>query len=60
MHKQKEKVLEYTTKWGITANADRCTVFARDEDEKNPLEFRWKYREDELLIVNCFWDAQIK
>ena len=55
----------------MTANVKKCAVVVCDEDKVNPVNFNWKWGEDELRIVDhytfhgvdiskdCFWDAQI-
>ena len=72
LQKQIEKALEYTRKWRVTANVSKCVVLVCNEDKKSPVEFKWKWGEEELLIVdqqytylgveiskNCSWDAHI-
>lgn len=40
--KQAEKALDYTMKWVVAANVDNCVVLSCNEDEKNPVEFKWR------------------
>ena len=68
---QIEKALEYTRKWRITANINKSAVLICNEDNKNPVEFKWKWGEEELPIVDQYtylgveiskngsWDAHI-
>ena len=42
LQKQIEKALEYTRKWRVTANIDKCAVLVCHEDKKKPVEFKWK------------------
>ena len=44
---QIEKALEYTRKWRVTATVSKCAVLVCDEDKKNPVEFKWKWGEEE-------------
>ena len=69
--KEREKTLEYTRKWRVTANVKICAVVVCNEDKVNPVNFRWKWGEDERPIVDqytyvgveiskdCSWDAHI-
>ena len=55
----------------MAANVKKSTVVVCDEDKVNPVNFKWKCREDELPIVDqytclgveiskgCSWEAQI-
>ena len=55
----------------MTANGKTCAVVISNEDKVNPVNFKWKRGEDELLIVDqctylgveiskdCFWDGHI-
>jgi len=68
---QIDKALEYTRKWRVTANVNKCAVLVCNEDKKNPVEFKWRWGEEELPIVDqytylgveiskhCSWDAHI-
>ena len=51
-----EKALrvEYTRKWWVTANAKKCAVVVCNEDKVNPVNFCWKWGEDELSIVDQY------
>ena len=52
---QIEKALEYTRKWRITANINKsAVVLVCNEDNKNPVEFKWKWGEEELPIVDQY------
>ena len=71
--KQIEKALEYTRRWRVTANVKKCAVVlvVYNEDKVNPVNFKWKWGEDELPIADpytylgveiskdCSWDAHI-
>ena len=71
LQEQSEKALEYTRKGSVAANVNKCAVLVCNEDEKKPVEFKWKWEGEELPIVdqhtylgaenpkNCSWDAQI-
>ena len=54
LQKQIEKALEYTRKWRVTANVSKCAVLVCKEDKKNPVEFKWKWGEEELPIVDQY------
>jgi len=54
MQKQTEKAPEYTRNWRITANVNESAVLVCNEDNKNPVEFKWKWEEDGLLIVDQY------
>ena len=68
-----EKTLEYTRKWRVTANANKCAVVTCDDDSENPVTFRWKRGKCELPIIDqysrsylgveisqdCSWDANV-
>ena len=55
----------------MTANVKECAVVVCNEDKVNPVNFKWKWGEEELPIVDqytylgvaiskdCFWDAHI-
>ena len=45
-----EKALEYTRKWRVTANVNKSAILVYNEDNKNPVEFKWKWGEEELPI----------
>ena len=54
---QIEKALEYTRKWRVTANVEKCAVVVAVvciEDKVNPVRFKWKWGEDELPIVDQY------
>ena len=71
LQKQIEKALEYTRKWRVTANVKKCAVVVCNADDVNPVNFKWKWGEDEFPIVDqytylgleiskgCSWDAHI-
>ena len=42
LQKQIEKALEYTRKWRVTANVNKCAILVCNEDKKNPVEFKWE------------------
>ena len=56
LRKQIEKALEYTRKWRATANVKKCAVVVVvvvcKEDKVNPVNFKWKWGEDDLPIVD--------
>ena len=54
LQEQMEKALEYTGKWRITANINKSTIGVCNEDNKNPVEFKWKWGEEELPIVDQY------
>ena len=56
LQKQIEKALliEYTRKWRVTANVKKRAVVACNGDEVNPANFKWKWGEDELPIVDQY------
>ena len=37
-----EKALEYTRKWRVTANVNKCAVLVCTEDEKKTVEIKWE------------------
>ena len=55
----------------MTANIQKCAVVVCNEDKVNPVNFKWKWREDELPTVDqytylgleiskeCSWDAHV-
>ena len=45
LQKQIEKALEYTRKWRVTANVNKCAVLVCNEDKIKPVEFKWKWEE---------------
>ena len=71
LQKQIEKALERTRKWRATANVKKCAAVICNEDKANPVNFQWKWGEDELPTVGqytylgveiskgCSWDAHI-
>ena len=71
LQEQVEKALEYTRKWRVTVNSNKCAVLICNEDKKKPVEFKWAWGAEELPIVdqftylgvevskNCSWDAHI-
>ena len=52
LQKQIEEALEYTRKWRVTANVKKCAVVVCIEDKVNPVNFSWKWGEDEMVIVD--------
>ena len=54
LQKQIEKALEYTRKWRVTANVNKCAILVYNEDKKNLLEFKWKWGEEELPSVDQY------
>ena len=71
LQKQIEKALEYTREWRVTANVNKCALVFSNEDKVNPINFSWKWEDDELPIVDqytylgveiskyCSWDTNI-
>ena len=71
LQKKTEKAPECTRKWRVTANVIKCPEVVCNEDKVNPVNFKWKWREDDLPIVDqytylgvevskdCPWDARI-
>ena len=51
LQKQMEKALEYTRK---ISNLNKSTILVCNEDNKNPVEFKWKWGEEELSIVDQY------
>ena len=52
LQKQIEKAQKYTiAKWRVTANVKICAVVGYSEDKVNPVNFSWKWGDDELPIV---------
>ena len=61
----------YCRQWRATANVKKCVVVVCNEDKVNPVNFKWKWGEDELPIADeytylgveilrdCSWDARI-
>ena len=43
LQEQIEKALEYTRKWRVTANVNKCAVLVCNEDGKKPVELKWKW-----------------
>ena len=55
----------------MTANVKKCAVVVCNEDKVNPVNFKWKWGEDELPIIDqytylgaeiskdCSWDSHI-
>lgn len=50
LQKQIDVALGYTRKCRLSANVGKCAVVVCDEDEENPVEFRWKWGEEELPV----------
>ena len=42
LQKQIDKALEYTRKWRVTANVKKCAVVVCNEDNANPITFKWQ------------------
>ena len=49
-----EKALEYTRKWRVTANVNKCAVLVCNEEKEKPVEFKWKWGGEELPIVDQY------
>ena len=49
-----EKALEYTRKWRVTANVNKCAVLVCNEDGKKPVEFKLSWGRGELPIVDQY------
>ena len=60
VQKQIEKALEYTRKLRITANVNKSAVLVCNEDNKNPVEFKWKWGEEELSIVDQYTNLVVE
>ncbi|CAB1102180.1 unnamed protein product [Ectocarpus sp. CCAP 1310/34] len=68
---QIDAAVGYTRKWRLSANVGKCAVVVCNEDKKNPVEFKWKWGEEELPVVDrysylgveiskeCSWDAHM-
>ena len=57
------EALEYTRKWRVTPNVQKCALVVCNEDKVNPVTFKWKWGEDELPIVDrytYFWRGELK
>ena len=54
LQKQIEKALEYTRKWRVAANGNKCAAVVCNEDKVNPIKFRYKWGQDELPIVGQY------
>ena len=54
LQKQIEKALEYNRIWRVTANVRKCAVVVCSEDKVNPVNFKWKWGEDDLPIVDQY------
>ena len=52
LQEQIEKALEYTRKWRVRANVNKCAVLVCSEDEKKLVEFKYKWGGEELPIVD--------
>ena len=50
----KHYLTEYTRKWRVTTNVKMCAVVVHDEDKMNPVNFKWKWGEDEPRIVDQY------
>ena len=71
LQQQIEKALDYTREWRVAADVKKCAVVVCNEDKVNPVNFKRKWGEDELPIVDqytylgveiskdCSWDAHI-
>ena len=51
LQRQIEKALEYTRTWRVTANVKKRALVVCNKYKVNPINFRWKWGEDELPIV---------
>ena len=51
LQEQIGKALDFTRKWRVTANVNKCAVLACNEGKQKPVEFKWKWGGDELPIV---------
>ena len=38
--------------WRVATNVKKCAVVVCNEDKVNPINFKWKWGEDELPIVD--------
>ena len=48
-----EQALEYTRKWRVTANENKSAIIlVCNGDKKDPVEFKWKWGEEELPVVD--------
>ena len=54
LQEQIEKALEYTRKWRAAVNVKKCAVVVCNEDQVNPMNFSWKWGEDELPVVDQY------
>ena len=54
LQKQIEKALGYTRKLSVTVNVKKCAVVVCNEDRMNLVNFKCKWGEDELPIVNQY------
>ncbi|CAB1099916.1 unnamed protein product [Ectocarpus sp. CCAP 1310/34] len=69
LQEQIDAAVGYTRKWRLSANVGKCAVVVCSEEKKNPVEFKWKWGEEELPVVDrytylgveiskeCSWDA---
>ena len=44
-------MIQYTRKWRVTANVQKCAVVVCNKDKVNPVTFKWKWGEDKLPIA---------
>ena len=54
LQEQIEKALEYAKKWRVTANINKSAVLVCNEYNKNPVEFKWKWGDEEFPIVDQY------
>ena len=54
LHEQIEKALEYTGNLRAVTNVNKSAILVCNEDNKNPVEFKWKWGEEELPIVDQY------
>ncbi|CAB1111959.1 GT28 [Ectocarpus sp. CCAP 1310/34] len=52
LQEQIDAAVGYTRKWRLSANVGKCAVVVCNEDKKNPVEFKWKWGEEELPVVD--------
>ena len=60
LQKQIEKALEDARKWKLTANVKKCIVVVCNEEKVNPVTFKGRWGEDELLISDQYTYLGVK